>query len=778
VTGQRVGGYEIVRPLARGGMAMVYLVHQPALDRHVVLKRLELHTDDPRLAQRFVQEARLAARLDHPNVVTLFDFFEDGGVPYIAMEYVSGGSLRPLVGALRLAQVFEVAEGMLAALRHAEGHGISHRDLKPENVLLTGQGGIKIADFGIARAYNELTGRLTSTGMALGTPAYMAPEQARDQPVGPYTDLYAVGVVAYELLAGRAPFQADTPVAVLWKHVHDTPPALTQAPPAVREWVDWLLEKHPADRPQSASDAWEALEEIAVAELGPYWRREGALLVAPPTTEMPSDATTAVSPPPRRSEPEPPPRHRKRRVVAAAAALAALAGATFVLLERDPEQDSAARGGVPALPYDFDRDGRQEPVVGFTDGWPAGGTPRTGAVVVGREGGWDVITEETADVPRPARGDEFGSGITSGDFNHDDWADLAVGAPGRDRVSVLYGSDEWPEGEREQLPAPRLGRDAGRFGRVLVAGDLNGDEYDDLAVSAPEGTGAIHLLFGGPSGLRHRRVLRSPGGVSAIGTRMRLGDVDDDGHVDLVAGAPSGAAGIGHAMYCAGAPDGPSECRRLGTGGTSSLAVADVNGDDRADIVQGDSGFRDPVTGLPTSPGEVRLWLGGPEGPRRPRTITQDTPDVHGNSEPGDGFGAGVEAGDVDGDGLADMIVTAAGENEGAGRVTVIRGGRDGIASTGNSYFDQAFRAVPGQAAPGRQFGSRISLLELTGDGRLDLVVAVMGEQSSSERLMVIEGGSGVFAPDETSTELLPETPSSVRVPRGADIRLARTSGV
>src|SRR5687767_8866721 len=124
VTGQVVGGYEIVRPLARGGMAMVFLVRQPALDRYVVLKRLDLDSDDPRLAQRFVQEARLAARLDHPNVVTLFDFFEDSATPYIAMEYVAGGSLRPLVGALALPQVFGVAEGMLAGLGHAERHGI------------------------------------------------------------------------------------------------------------------------------------------------------------------------------------------------------------------------------------------------------------------------------------------------------------------------------------------------------------------------------------------------------------------------------------------------------------------------------------------------------------------------------------------------------------------------------------------------------------------------------------------------------------------------------
>src|SRR3954462_568570 len=129
--------------LARGGLAVVYLVLQPALDREVVLKRLDLERDDPTLAQRFVREARLAAALDHPNVVTLFDFFEHDGVPYIAMEYVAGGSLRALVGRLPLPQIVGVVEGLLAGLGHAEDHGIAPRDLKPENVLLTPRGSVK-----------------------------------------------------------------------------------------------------------------------------------------------------------------------------------------------------------------------------------------------------------------------------------------------------------------------------------------------------------------------------------------------------------------------------------------------------------------------------------------------------------------------------------------------------------------------------------------------------------------------------------------------------------
>ena len=363
--------------LARGGMAVVYLARQPALDREVALKRLDFDGDDPGRAQRFVREARLAATLDHPNVVTLFDFFEDSGVPYIAMEYVRGGSLRPLVGQLGLPQIFSVIEGMLAGLAHAEEHGIAHRDLKPENVLITTRGGVKIADFGIARAYNAVTGQLTATGTAIGTPAYMAPEQATNDQVGPYTDLYAVGVVAYELLAGRPPFERPTPVAVLYCHVHEPPPPLADVapdvPPRVREWVEWLLRKAPSERPPSANQAWEALEEIAVAGLGPYWRRAAAITpVAPPPLAPERTAGTQLAREPTADSPTmalPPdrPRRRRRPAIAAVGLLAAAAAAAGIVAAGDDKKDPAAAARPPriATPYDFDGDGKQELVLGM-----------------------------------------------------------------------------------------------------------------------------------------------------------------------------------------------------------------------------------------------------------------------------------------------------------------------------------------------------------------------------------------------------------------------------
>src|SRR5919107_4686279 len=185
-----VGRYGILGELGRGGMAVVHLARQLDLDRLVALKELAaFHAADPDFARRFVRESRLAGSLVHANVVTVFDFFEHAGTPYIAMEYVERGSLRPYVGRMSRAQIGGVLEGLLAGLAAAEQHGIVHRDLKPENLMVTSDGRVKIADFGIAKATTRMqTGAfLTATGTTVGTPTYMAPEQAMAQEIGPRT---------------------------------------------------------------------------------------------------------------------------------------------------------------------------------------------------------------------------------------------------------------------------------------------------------------------------------------------------------------------------------------------------------------------------------------------------------------------------------------------------------------------------------------------------------------------------------------------------------------
>ena len=225
-----VGRYEILREVGRGGMAMVYLARQTDLDRFVALKELgAFHASDPSFAQRFLRESRVAGSLSHPNICTVHDYFEHDGTPYIAMEYIERGSLRPYVGTMNLAQIGGVLEGLLAGLAHGEQHGIVHRDLKPENLMVTSDGRVKIADFGIAKATNQMqTGAfLTATGTTVGTPTYMAPEQAMAQEIGPPTDLYSVGCMAFEMFTGRVPFHdTEAPMAILLRHVNEQIPSV------------------------------------------------------------------------------------------------------------------------------------------------------------------------------------------------------------------------------------------------------------------------------------------------------------------------------------------------------------------------------------------------------------------------------------------------------------------------------------------------------------------------------------------------------------------------
>ena len=267
-------------------MAVVHLARQRDLDRLVALKALHhMHLGTSELAERFLRESRLAGSLNHPNIVTVHEYFEEAGTPYIAMEYVPQGSLRPRVGEFSIAQLVGVLEGILAGLSAVEPSGIVHRDLKPENVMVTADGRVKIADFGIAKAtetanYPRIT--TTRTGTTMGTPAYMAPEQVLGEVVGPWTDLYSVGIMTYEQLVGHVPFDnTHVPMAIMFRHLSEPIPAVVESRPTIdpslSEWVARLLVKEPDKRTQSAMRAWEELEEIVIGLLGPRWRREARI---------------------------------------------------------------------------------------------------------------------------------------------------------------------------------------------------------------------------------------------------------------------------------------------------------------------------------------------------------------------------------------------------------------------------------------------------------------------------------------------------------------------
>jgi len=299
-----VSRYEVLRELGRGGMATVYLARQTDLDRPVALKELgALQSADPSYVHRFLREARLAGSVSHPGIVTVYDFFEEDGIPYIAMEYVERGSLRPYVGQTSLAQIGGVLEVVLAGLAAAEKEGIVHRDLKPENLLVTDSGRVKIADFGIAKATNRVQDgpMLTTRGSTIGTPNYMAPEQALAHEVGPWTDLYALGIIAFELFIAFPPFgDTDDPMSVLFRQVNESIPALTDLDPGIdpriSDWIAWLVAKEPRERPQSADAAWDRLEDTLISILGPRWRRGSRLPALPGVAAGPPGPAT---PPPR-----------------------------------------------------------------------------------------------------------------------------------------------------------------------------------------------------------------------------------------------------------------------------------------------------------------------------------------------------------------------------------------------------------------------------------------------------------------------------------------------
>ena len=265
--GTSFGAYRIVAALGRGGMGVVYRAHERALDRHVALKVLTpefLH--DPSFAERFRQEARLAARLEHPHVVPVHAFGIEAGRPWMALRLMAGGSLadRLKEGPLAPARAASLLAEVASALDHAHERGIVHRDVKPANVLLDETGRAYLADFGIARLL-EGSSLATASGLVQGTPSYMAPEQASGGKPGPPADVYALAVMAFECLSGRLPFTGTTPVAILMKHISEPVPELSSAEvaPELAAVLRRGLAKAPGERWPSPGSFARALEHAA-----------------------------------------------------------------------------------------------------------------------------------------------------------------------------------------------------------------------------------------------------------------------------------------------------------------------------------------------------------------------------------------------------------------------------------------------------------------------------------------------------------------------------------
>ncbi|MGB9724326.1 MAG: protein kinase domain-containing protein [Chloroflexia bacterium] len=275
LTGQSIGPYRVLERCGQGGMAEVYKGYHPLIDRYVAIKVLRpALASDEEFRRRFQREATAVAALRHPNIVQLYDFGQIGERFYMVMEYIEGGTLRDRLqarpeGQRRLppAEVAAIVRGIAAALDYAHQRGIVHRDVKPANVMFTRDGDPVLTDFGIARMLGE--GSVTMAGVSVGTPDYMSPEQARGEPATPASDVYALGVMVYEMLTGRRPFDAETPLGVIVQHLQAAFPSPRQVDPSFPEALENVLHralaKEPAARYPTAGELARELESAVEA---------------------------------------------------------------------------------------------------------------------------------------------------------------------------------------------------------------------------------------------------------------------------------------------------------------------------------------------------------------------------------------------------------------------------------------------------------------------------------------------------------------------------------
>jgi tRNA A-37 threonylcarbamoyl transferase component Bud32 len=347
--------YRVEAFLGQGGMARVHRGTDLVLDRTIAVKILAEHmARDPQAVRRFRREAQAAAGLSHPGIVGVYDTGSDGDVQYIVMEFVTGQTLADVLRereSLDPEQAVGIASAVASALAHAHRKGIVHRDIKPANVMITAPGEVKVMDFGIARAVDSET--LTQTAAILGTATYFAPEQARGEPVDSRSDIYALGVVLYEMLTGRPPFVADSPVAVASMHVREEPTPPSRLHPAIGPGLEAVvlraMAKDRGSRYQTAEDLVRDLESL---------RTTGSAWAVPPsaaaqsTEVIPAERTAVLRP----SAPDGSARRHRRRgkgprwapwVVAMGVLLAVALIATLVLsgLARNP-----VRGIGPSAP--------------------------------------------------------------------------------------------------------------------------------------------------------------------------------------------------------------------------------------------------------------------------------------------------------------------------------------------------------------------------------------------------------------------------------------------
>lgn len=316
LSGMQFGPYHILRPIGMGGMAMVYRAEWLGHNMEVALKVLSPQlVATPELVARFKREAEALARLQHPNILPLVDYGEFGGQVFMALQLMPGGSLAERIkarGVMPLPEIQKVIAQVGDALGYAHQRGLVHRDVKPANVLIDGQGNYCLTDFGIAKIY-EATAQYTKTGMALGTPTYMSPEQVNAAQLDGRSDLYSLGIVLYEMATGRVPFDGDTPFAVAFMHVQKALPAprsLNPAiPPKLEKVIQKALAKKPGDRYQNMGELIKALQAVGEANIIPPSQQPKPTIAqsAPQVSQAPPAPTPTATKPVTPAKPLTPP---------------------------------------------------------------------------------------------------------------------------------------------------------------------------------------------------------------------------------------------------------------------------------------------------------------------------------------------------------------------------------------------------------------------------------------------------------------------------------------
>ncbi len=274
-----LGNYEIVSRIGKGGMATVYRARQVNMQRDVAIKIISADlAEDPQFMARFEREAQVIANLQHPRILPVHDFGHEGEIAYLVMRLIEGESLytRLRRGSLPLRQASKYVDQVSEALDYAHSQGVIHRDLKPNNVLIDEWDNLYLMDFGLAKIV-AASQSLTQTGAVLGTPAYMAPEQWRGEPVDARTDVYALGVILYEMVVGHTPFESDTPFTLMYKHCNDAPPSPRDTSPELPEAVEGVILKALAKQPEQR---FQSAGELA-REFGAVMRVAGSLVTAP-----------------------------------------------------------------------------------------------------------------------------------------------------------------------------------------------------------------------------------------------------------------------------------------------------------------------------------------------------------------------------------------------------------------------------------------------------------------------------------------------------------------